>query len=673
MTSIHRFLILWLTAGSSALAADLPVAQLLEHPLLDTNVPMAEAQAFTESRVPRMPAVKSAKEWEQLAGRLRRDTLERVVLRGAAAEWRKGKAKVVWLETLEGGPEYRIKKLRYEAVPGLWIPALLYEPVHLSGKVPVALNVNGHEGVGKSVPYKQIRCINQAKRGMLALNPEWLGMGQLRGENYQHARMNQLDLCGTSGVSPFYLAMARGLDVLLAHPNADPQRVAVSGLSGGGWQTIFISSLDTRVTLANPVAGYSSLRTRARFLEDLGDSEQTPCDLATVVDYTHLTAMLAPHPTLLTFNAKDNCCFASGHALEPLLEAATPIFKLYGKEAYLRSHINYDPGDHNFGPDNRQAFYRIVGDHFFAGSAGFNPTEIPCEVEVKTNTTLNVELPADNANFNSLALALSKELPRNPKLPTRKTAAEKWQQTSRVTLQEVVRAKPSRVSAEPAGTETAGDTRANFWRLKIDEAWTVPAVELTRGEPKGTVILVADAGRRSVAAEAEQVLGTGRRVLAVDPFYFGESKIRSHDYLFALLVAGVGERPLGIQAGQVAAIARWSQSRFATGPVTILAVGPRSSTFALVAAGLEEKAIGALELRGAFGSFKEIIERNGRVDQTPELFCFGLLEHFDVRQLAALVAPRPVTFAKASERARAELAGLSEWYGLLGNQHEPVQ
>src|SRR5207249_7315151 len=108
----------------------------------------------------------------------------------------------------------------------------------------------------------QIRSINLAKRGMLVLNPEWLGMGQLSSEGFHHSRMNQIDLCGSSGLAPFYLCMKRGLDILLSLPNADPQRVAVSGLSGGGWQTIFISALDTRVTLCNPVAGYSSFRTR---------------------------------------------------------------------------------------------------------------------------------------------------------------------------------------------------------------------------------------------------------------------------------------------------------------------------------------------------------------------------------------------------------------------------
>src|SRR5262249_1004281 len=289
-------------------------------------------EELLDLKVPRMPEVKSPDEWESLATRLREKVLERVVFRGEAAAWRDAKCRVEWLETILDTPGYRVKKLRYEALPGLWIPALLYEPEKLSGKVPVILDVNGHDGNGKAAKYKQIRCINQAKRGMLALNVEWLGMGQLRGDGYHHGRMNQLDLCGTSGLAPFYLAMKRGLDVLLALEHADPERVAVTGLSGGGWQTIFISSLDTRVKLTNPVAGYSSFRTRIKHFKDLGDSEQTPCDLGTVADYTHLTALMAPRPTLLTYNSKDDCCFESGYALPPLLEAAAPIFKLFGKE-----------------------------------------------------------------------------------------------------------------------------------------------------------------------------------------------------------------------------------------------------------------------------------------------------------------------------------------------------
>src|SRR5205085_3965560 len=139
-----------------------------------------------EPRVPRVPAAATAEEWERHARRIRADVLDKVVFRGAAKAWRDAKVGVKWFDAIPGGPGYRIRKLRYEALPGLWIPALLYEPDQLAGKVPIILNVNGHDGNGKAAPYKQIRCINQAKRGMLALNVEWLGMGQLRGEGFHH-------------------------------------------------------------------------------------------------------------------------------------------------------------------------------------------------------------------------------------------------------------------------------------------------------------------------------------------------------------------------------------------------------------------------------------------------------------------------------------------------------
>jgi len=84
----------------------------------------------------------------------------------------------------------------------------------------------------------------------------------------------------------------------------------------------------------------------------------------------------------------------------------------------------------------------------------------------------------------------------------------------------------------------------------------------------------------------------------------------------------------------------------------VVAVGPRSSTFALIAAALEEKAIGSVELHAALGSLKEVIEQNRTVDQMPELFCFGLLEAFDIKQITALVAPRSVQFVQPSTRLR---------------------
>jgi hypothetical protein len=484
--------------------------------------------------------------------------------------------------------------------------------------------------------------------------------------------MNQLDLCGTAGIAPFYLAMKRGLDVLLALENADPERVAVTGLSGGGWQTIFISSLDTRVKLTNPVAGYSGFRTRIQHFKDLGDSEQTPCDLGTVADYTHLTALMAPRPTLLTYNSKDDCCFESGYALPPLLETAAPIFKLFGKESALRSHVNDDPGNHNYEKDNRQAHYRMLGDHFYAGDSSFSAEEIPSDGEVKKKEELAVDLPTPNADFHTLAVELSRTLPRDGDLPTEKAAAVQWQQIARGRLRTVVHAGNYGVQLNKVNTEERAGVRASYWKLRMDDAWTVPVVELVRDNPKGTTLLLADGGRRGAVAQVERLLEAGQRVLAVDPFYFGESKVEQRDWLFALLLATVGDRALGVQAEQVAAVARWAGAGSTKGPVSLTAVGPRSCTIGLVAAGLHDNPISSLELVAALGSLKEVIVENRTVEQTPELFCFGLLEAFDIKQLAALVAPHPVRFLEPGQPVRKEMAGLKAWYATLGSDFEPL-
>jgi hypothetical protein len=649
-----------------------PVPAWLGHGIIGPDDTRVELLEFIDRKVPRMPEVKTAAEWQKADHDYRQRVLNEVIFRGQAIAWRDAKTRVEWSETIPGGEGYRIRKLRYEALPGMWIPALLYEPEKLAGKAPVSLAVNGHDGKGKAAPYKQIRCINMAKRGMIVLNVEWLGMGQLRGSGWQHGSMNQLDLCGSSGIAPFYLAMTRGLDILLAHEHADPERVAVSGLSGGGWQTIFVSALDTRVKLANPVAGYSSFRTRIQHWKDLGDSEQTPCDLATVVDYTHLTAMLGPRPSLLTYNDKDDCCFESGYALPPLLDAARPIFRLFDKEKALRSHINSDPGTHNFEKDNRQALYKMLGDFFFAADERYSAEEIPCQNEVKTIETLTVSLPEKNMDLNVLALQLAKQLPKGRELPADKAAADEWQKSRRERLAAIVRPFNLTAHAIRSGSEEKSGNRATFWRLKLNDRWSIPVVELVRGEPKSTVILLADSGRPALAEQAEKHLAAGQRVLAVDLFYFGECKITQKDWLFAILLAAVGDRPLGLQAGQLQAVARWAEKEFLH-PVELVAIGPRLCVATLVAAALEPKALAGVELLQSMASLKEIIEENKTVEQMPELFCFGLLEHSDLREIAALVAPRPIVISEPSERQKQEFKDVAGLYKVLGKEFDPVK
>ena len=166
--------------------------------------------------------------------------------------------------------------------------------------------------------------------------------------------------------------------------------------------------------------------------------------------------------------------------------------------------------------------------------------------------------------------------------------------------------------------------------------WTVPVVELTRGEPKGTTMIISDGGRISATSEIESLLASGQRVLAVDPTAFGESDTGgTRTYTHALLLATLGERALGIEAGQVAAIAHWATDKFGAKP-TVQTIGPRSGLGALVAAAMEPTHFGALNPSQQLGSLRDILLNNWTVNEKPELFCFGLFESFDVPQLKAL-------------------------------------
>ncbi len=613
---VRQACLLLIGCGALARGADWLEAQLAK-PVLAARQTMVESQVYFASKVRAMPPVGEPGQWEAYAAQLRERILSEVVFRGEAARWRRLPTKVEWLDTLPGRG-YRIRKFRYEAVPGMWLAGLAYEPEQLSGRVPAVINLNGHEGDGIANSYIQERCIHLARHGVIALNYEWFGKGQMAAAGFQHDRMNQLDLTGTSGLAPFFLAMQRLVDIAIQHANVDPERIAATGLSGGGWHTILLSALDTRIKLVVPVAGYSSFVTRAQFPDtDLGDSEQTPADLGQLADYTHLTALLAPRPALLVHNAFDNCCFRADYALSPLLVAAKPVYEMLGAGARLRYHVNFDAG-HNYGLDNRQALYRMVGEYFFGGQ--FAIEEAPATEDLRTPAELRVPLPEPNETFQTLALKLSQGMP---------VAG-----AGRAELRTLTRWPEYRAEATQIAQQASEGVRITHWRLAMNGIWTVPAVELEPDAPVDTVLVIGDAGRAALSAEVQRLLQARHRVVAMDPFYFGECGMAKRDYLFALLAATVGERPLGIEAGQVAAVARWLRARH--GAVRVAAHGPRTSVVALVAAAVESDAIGAVTLVRPMRSLREAIENNLSVIQVPELFCFGLLAQFDMDGLKAL-------------------------------------
>jgi hypothetical protein len=509
---------------STTLIAQTQPAEPPPPPLLPPGQTDADVRAYLLERAPRFIPPSDPTAWLEQAEAIRNRVLDEVVYRGVPDPWRTDEPVVVWQDTLEGNG-YLIRKLRYEVVPGLWAGALLYEPRDLTGKVPAILCPNGHVGApGMTVDYKQARCINLAKRGMLTLNLEWIGMGQLARPGLDHGDLSLLDLCGRSGLSVFYLSLKRGLDVLLAHEAADPDRVAVTGLSGGGWQTILISSLDTRVGLTAPNAGYTGIEERIWNDRDVGDREQNATDLVATADYPVLTGLLFPRPALLIYNATDDCCFYAATARASVYRPVEAVYALAGLSDRFALHVNEDPGTHNYLVDNRQAFYRFLNAHFLP-AAERRDEEIPVDDEIRPADALTIDYPADNGSFYKLAESAMAELPRSPVPQGNEGERSRWAgqlcsklravagtvavQADAAIRRAMIRRDPQAGMPAPAfepiqqRVEIADGLTCTTGRLRVLGTWTLPLRVCESAAPVGSGS-ISPPGSGSFSPDAER-------------------------------------------------------------------------------------------------------------------------------------------------------------------------
>ena len=586
-----------------------------------------ELRAYLGEHLPHLQQPAARGDWIRRSARIRHQVLESF-FRGHPAGLLAARPRVEWAEVLQTCRDYRIRKLRYEGYPGMWIPALLYEPARRHDRMPAVLNPNGHHAGGKAMDYKQARCINLAKRGMLALSTEFIGMGELRA-SMDHNRIAHLDLCGVAGVGVFYLAMKRGLDVLLEHPQADPERVAMTGLSGGGWQTIVLAALDDRVKVAVPVAGHSPVWQRAGFIEDIGDMEQVPSDLCSIADYDSLTAMLAPRPTLLIYNRQDDCCFRTRRTRRSIYQPAEPVFSLFGAGRRLQLHDNVNPGTHNYDSNNRSQLYRFLNRHF-----GLDTPEedLPWEDEIHTESELNVGLPAENATLISLA---QQALRRTRGTRRKGRAGRRRQLAGLIKVVEFDQVKARLVS----GPYRRGGCTVRQYVLSLDRTWSVPLTELVPAEVRGVELMVSDRGRKGCAREAGKAVAAGRRLLAADIFGTGEAGVTASHHM---LLASTGRRALGLQVGQLLALLRWAGRRYRRNKVYLRANSRTVSVAALAATALAPNLVEELTTSALVDSLGRLVEWPLPYADAAPLFCFGLLKEFDIDDLITLSDTVPV-------------------------------
>ena len=640
-------------AGAQSISSQLPA--ILATPLQSRQVVTYELQEYLLKRAPRLPTPTTAQQWTTDAEQIRKRLLEDVIYYGWPKQWIEEPPKFEDAGDIPSGKGYRLRKFRYEIVPGFYSTALLYEPAKLEGRVPAVLNVMGHfPEAGKAMEFEQKLCINQALRGMIALNLEWPWTGELNSKENSHWLGADLDLVGANGVGLFYLAMRRGLDYLSENPNVDAKRIGMTGLSGGGWQTIVLSSLDPRVKVSIPVAGYGSLIekiARQTFSPgEVGDPEQDPTDFLAGQDYSTLTAMLAPRPTLLINNAEDNCCWRAPLVKPYIFDDIKPFFQLYGKADVFRFYENTDISAHNYGLKNREQAYQFLTESFDLPLA---TQEIPVGEDVKSYSELAVGIPKDNLTILGLARKMGSQIQRSP-IPNDEAGKKAREESDRSRIKSVVRYKPVEMERSWLEDNTHHNgVESLSYRFKFSNGLSATGVwikALATSERAPMTIILNDKGKEAAAAEVwdrlpevGDRLSRGEQVLVLDLVFTGDAAPDIPAWSLTEMLRAIGDRPLGLEASQLIAVAHWAQQKWNAPQLRLESNGMRSQVESLTAAAIEPGLFLEVAIHGGMPNLRYLLEEPVDYRDAPDLFCLDLYKYFELDQLGALAEPTVVT------------------------------
>jgi len=651
LTLLHRVApvagwlsLLIVTSGfAKAQATRDAVAPLLEEQVQPKAVSAYQVQKYLMKRIPKPVAPQTPEQWNVEKEKLRNHVLQDIVFHGWPQEWISSAPRFEQTAVIETGHGYRVRKYQYEIVPDFKSTAILYEPEQVNGKVPAILNLTGHEPLGNLTEYEQKRCINFAKQGILALSLGWPGLGELGQPENNHDFAGQLDLVGSNSLGYFYLLIRRGLDFLATYPSADDQRIGVTGLSGGGWQTVMIGALDQRVHVIVEVAGIGSLESNLARPTDSSDVEEDATDLMMGFDYPFLVAIRAPRPTLLIHNVQDDCCFLAALVKPHIYEQILPFFKLYQSEATLRWHENIDPGTHNYQLDNRQQAYAFFSEHFHLRP---DIREIPSDSEIFTPGQLAGNLPKNNLTMAGLARKLASQIHRIA-IPAA-GGREAWVASERDQLKSVIRYSP--VSVDVAWQLTAKrrpGLQSFSYRLDFSNSLSATGIWVANGSPAPDAplaIILNDQGYKAAASEVAERINRGEQVLAFEPLFFAStSPDETEPAYWEMLVASRGERALGLEVAQLIATAKSFRGRAGTGKIRLQTEGIRSQVVALIAAALEPDLFWQVESDDAMSSLSYLLDAPVPYRSAPDLFCLDLYKYFDIDRLANLAFPVKVT------------------------------
>jgi cephalosporin-C deacetylase-like acetyl esterase len=496
-----------------------------------------------------------------------------------------------------------------------------------------------------------------------------------QGERYQYwnfvtnRRLFEINEHGMAGIQEYLLGQnfaryriwdgLRALDYLTSLPEVDATRIGVTGNSGGGTLTTFISMLDPRVKVASIVTYITSIskKMEARSYDAETDPEQDIQGLlAAGIDHTEMVGMIAPRPVLIGAATQD--FFPIQGTRQTYGELQQLYRKLGVPERVKMVEFNHR---HEYSQPLRESTYawfdrwlkQTEGEAHEPSIATEKDAALQCTPTGQVITSLGgrrvYDFNREEADRLAASLASARRDPGYVSVMPAKIIGRLALPSTQ--LQPNAR-KPADTAIAGAGLEVeklllesepgiAVPTRLIYPR----QSDRLPAVIYLRDragdqDNPGLYAGLAQAGKLVAVADVRGFGETKSPRNVGDVFtYFDPASGMDADFAYAAVFLS---RPLlGMRVWDALSVFRYLCSRSDVDPTRILIVGRGwAGLVALFAAAVEARVAGAV-VEGIPASYTQIA-RSEVYTQPVSLLLPGALQDFDLVDVMAVLAPRPL-------------------------------
>ncbi|HEY2787775.1 MAG TPA: prolyl oligopeptidase family serine peptidase [Fimbriiglobus sp.] len=379
-----------------------------------------------------MDGAKTKAEWEAKRPRLKREFLDMMGL------WplpEKTDLKATVTGTIERSG-VAIEKLHFQSRPGLYVTGNLYRPKETGKKYPAILYVCGHSGRGRdgNKTAFQDHGLWFASNGYVCLVVDTLQLGEIPGKHHGTYNLNRW-WWQDRGYTPAGVECwngIRAIDYLCSRADVDPDRIGVTGISGGGATTCWVAAADDRVKVAVPVSGISDLECYVSHKVIDGHCDCMFFYNTYQWEWTTVLALHAPKPLLFVNSDNDSLFPMDGN--RRIIARLRHCYDMLGATGNVNDHVS--PGGHAYRPDLRIAVFSFLNKYLKNDTSPVKDADFP-KIDGKDLRVFpeDKDLPKDAINAKVDETFVPKA---EVKLPEKKEEFATWKAGLKKQLREVV-------------------------------------------------------------------------------------------------------------------------------------------------------------------------------------------------------------------------------------------